>query len=91
MIRALAKSLPHVDNILWLIRVSAPFPTTAGSVLDRARLWNFSRSTRDFLGRFPADEVFQSRVDLLTRCEELELFLHEERDMPQEHLRSPQD
>lgn len=91
MIQMLAKPLPHVDNMLWLLKVAAPFPASAGSILDKAKLWGFSRSTQDFLKRFPTDEIFESHADFLTRCDELELFLHEERDMPMEHLSSPQN
>jgi hypothetical protein len=45
----------------------------------------------DFLDLFPADEVFESKVDFMTRCEELEMFINQEREMPKEVLRSPQD
>jgi hypothetical protein len=76
MTQILAKSFPHIDDMLWLIRVSAPFPVPAPSVLDRAKLWGFSKRTQDFLRLFPEDEVFQNRADFMDRCEELELLLY---------------
>jgi hypothetical protein len=38
---------------------------------------------------FPADEEFDSEDDFLTRCEEVEMLIREERKMPAETLRSP--
>lgn len=86
MIHTLAKPLPHVDNMPWLVKVVAPFPVTAGFILNRAQLWGFSKATQDFLKRFSTNEIFKSRADFLTRCDELDLFLHEERDMHKEYL-----
>lgn len=84
------KSLPRIDNILWLAKLARPFPTTAGSILNLARDWHFTQSTIDFLKLFPADEEFETGEDFLTRAEELEMFIHEERKMPAETLYSPQ-
>lgn len=85
------KALPRIDNILWLSKLARPFPTTAGDVLDKARKWSFSKSTLDFLKLFPRDEVFENGDDFFTRCEEIEMMLREERAMPVEFLRSPQE
>lgn len=85
------KRLPRIDSIERLARVAGPFPVRAGRVLQRAKSFNFGKSTLDFLRQFPSDEVFESRNDLLTRCEELGILLREERQMPQETLRSPQE
>lgn len=85
------KPLPRIDNILWLAKLARPFPTTAGEILTIAKKWNFSRSTLDFLKSFPKDEEFRDIEDFVTRSEELELMIREERKMPREILRSPQD
>lgn len=85
------KSLPRIDNILWLAKLARPFPTTAGEILTIAKKWNFSQSTIDFLKSFPKDEEFKNIEDFTTRSEELELMIREEREMPKEVLRSPQD
>lgn len=81
----------NVDNILWLRILARPFPATAGLVLNTAKAWSFSSSTISLLEQFPKDEVFDSEDDFVTRCEELEFMMREEKDMPVEHLLSPQD
>ena len=88
---AYAKPMPHIDNILWLARLSMPFPTSAGDIAAVARSWRFSSNTLEFLDLFPSDEIFNSREDFLIRCEELELLLREKADMPPEPALSPQD
>lgn len=78
----LIKSMPRIDNILWLSKLSRPYPATSGDILELAKKWGFSGSTIDFLELFRADEVFKSSNNFLTRCEELEQSIHAERDMP---------
>lgn len=85
------KPLPRIDNILWLAKLARPFPATARQIKNIAKLWGFSSSTTDFLELFPEDEEFDSRDDFLNRCDDLEVLIHEERQMPEEFLRSPQD
>lgn len=85
------KPLPRIDNILWLAKLARPFPTTADEILTIAKKWHFSRSTIDFLKSFPKDEEFKNIEDFVTRSEELELMICEERKMPREILRSPQE
>ena len=85
------KPLPHIDNIRWLARLTEPYPATCQAILETAEAWNFSDSTIEFLQLFPSDEEFASREDFLTRCEELEMSIREERTMPAEILRSSQD
>ena len=81
-------ALPHIDNILWLRALARPFPTTAGRILDIAATWNFSKNTLSFLSLFPHHEVFENGNDFLSRCEQLELLIRDERAMPVEHLNS---
>lgn len=85
------KRLPRADSIARLAKVAGPFPTTAGRILRKARSFGFGKSTLDFLKQFPSDEIFESHADFLTRSEELTILFREERDMPQEALRSPQE
>ena len=82
---------PHIDNILWLAKLSMPFPATARNVAEVAEAWRFSKSTLDFLDLFPDDEIFSSRDDFMTRCEELELLLREKAAQPPEPALSSQD
>lgn len=85
------KPLPHIDNVRWLAKLAGPYPATRQEIMEAAQDWNFSDNTVEFLKLFPADEQFKSQYDFLTRCEELELLIREEREMPAETLRSPQD
>jgi hypothetical protein len=85
------KPVPRINNVRWLARLSMPFPTTAGFIMQTAEDWRFDQSTLDFLARFPQDLIFKSREDFLTRCEELELLLQEEMESPAEPMLSPQD
>jgi hypothetical protein len=64
---------------------------TAGTIILYARQLGINHNVVDFLHRFHTDEIFQSRADFITRCDELELLIREKRDMPHEILRSPQD
>lgn len=85
------KPLPRIDNVRWLAKLAGPYPATRQEITEAAQDWNFSENTIEFLRLFTPDEVFKSQGDFLARCEELELLLREERKMPAELLRSPQD
>jgi hypothetical protein len=67
------------------------FPASRREIEDIAVDWAFDDLMIDFLDRFPADESFESKVDFMTRCEELEMFINQAQEMPKEMLRSPQD
>ena len=85
-----SKKSPRIDNVLWLVKLARPFPTSAGNILAIARAWNFSQSTINFLELFSLNEIFENGDDFLTRCEELEILATDKEDMPRELLRSPQ-
>lgn len=85
------KQLPKADNLSRLAESAGPFPITAGNLAQKAKSMKFNKSMQDFLRQFPDDEVFESRADFVLRSEELEMLFREERDMPNEVLRSPQD
>ncbi len=85
------RTLPRINNVLWLARLSMPFPTSAGTIMEIAQAWRFDRSTLDFLALFAQDTEFQTRDDFLLHCEELELLIREEAEAPVETSLSPQD
>jgi len=85
------KPLPHIDNVRWLAKLAGPYPTTRQAILETAELWKFSDNTLEFLMLFPPDEEFTDHQDFLSRCEELEMLIREERAQPVEVLNSPQD
>ena len=81
--------LPPVRHLLSLAS-DTQFPATRHDISRNAARWGFTQTMLDFLYLFPENEVFKSRVDFMTRCEELELLLGQERALPKERL-SPQD
>lgn len=85
-----SRPLPKINNLRGLAVVARPFPKKAGAIVNIARNWRFSRSVVSFLKLFPDDEEFTNTEDFLTRCEEVEGMLREQRDMPIENLRSPE-
>lgn len=86
-----SRPLPKMNNLSGLAIVARPYPKTAGGMLRVARNWKFSHSVANFLKLFPEDEEFTNTQDFMTRCEVLEGMLRDERNMPAENLRSPQD
>lgn len=83
------KLLPAIRELLELAH-NASFPVTRQELVRLSRETGSSKEVTGFLKVFRPDEVFKSRVDFLTRAEELELLLSQERAMPAERLRSPQ-
>lgn len=81
------KTLPHIDNLRWLIELSRPYPVTAEEMLGVAETWKFSKSTIKFLKQFPADEMFENENDFTNRYKELRFMMHEEWNMPVEIVR----
>lgn len=78
--------LPKLENFSWLARMVGPFPMPAGVIRRAAESLKLNKSVSNFLKLFPEDEEFESRADFLTRCEDLELIIREERNMQSEPL-----
>lgn len=83
------KPLPAIRELIDLAN-NAVFPVTLHDLLDLAAEIGSSPEVTDFLSLFQPAATFASRVDFLTRSEELELLLSQERTMPPERLHSPQ-
>ncbi|HVX47885.1 MAG TPA: DUF2795 domain-containing protein [Candidatus Saccharimonadales bacterium] len=69
---------------MHLAEIAGPFPASRQEIMRIARNYGFDREVLHFLNLFPADEVFDSRADFITRCDEVELLVREERDAPEE-------
>ena len=80
------QELPNLDNLNWIAGMAGSFPVSAGAVRRLAETWKLNKSVVDFLKLFPEDEEFDNREDFITRCEDLELIIKEERDMPYESV-----
>lgn len=85
------KQLPHVRDFLRLSRYYRPFPASRDEVVEAAEMAHMDQEMISFLMLFPASAFFKSRVDFLTRCEELEMLINQEREAPKEILHSQQD
>lgn len=84
------KNLPPIRQLLSLAN-DVQYPSSRKDIDDVAADWGFEDSMIDFLDLFPPDEIFESKVDFMTRCEGLEMLINQAQDMPKEILRSPQD
>lgn len=84
------KQLPPVRHLQNLANCTQ-FPASRSEIVRAADYLGFSDMVKGFLDLFPANEVFENRQDFTTRCEELEILIAEERTLPEEFLRSPQD
>jgi hypothetical protein len=58
------------------------FPAMRSEIMLIATGLNSKESLLDFLALFPADEIFNSRVDFMTRSEELEMLISQEKSVP---------
>ncbi len=84
------KVLPPIRYIIGLAE-DTHFPANCAEIMQTAHEWGFPKTVIDFVNQFPEDEIFRSRAEFETRCEELEMLINEERTMPKELLKSSQD
>jgi hypothetical protein len=80
------KNLPNTKDIAWLSKLMTSYPTTRREIVRIARKWNFPDTVIEFLRQFPADEVFDSRADLVSRSESLALLIRQEWESPKEPI-----
>jgi HD-like signal output (HDOD) protein len=88
---AYTKTLPNTKDIAWLSKLITSYPATRSEIVRMARRWNFPDTVVEFLRQFPADEAFESRADLVSRCESLALLIRQEWESPHETVQSQQD
>jgi len=81
------KQLPPVRDLLQLAK-SVRFPITREMFTQAALQQSADQTMLDFLTLYPTDEVFKSKVDFMTRSEELELLITQQYRMG-ETARSP--
>ena len=83
-----SKQLPAVRDLLGFAK-EAHFPATREKLTAIAREEHLPDILIDFLNLFTADEIFTSKVDFMTKCEELEMIIDQERETPKEINRGP--
>ncbi len=82
--------LPPARQFLSLAQHNK-FPVTRTKILRLVKSIGSPETVIDFLRLYPANDTFKSRVDFMTRCKELEMFINQDHIMLKEILRSPQD
>ena len=82
------KDLPPLHDLLNLAN-TAHFPSTRDDIAEAAVHAGLPNTLIDFMNLFSPDLIFDSKVDFMTRCEELEMFLEQEAEAPKEITRGP--
>lgn len=83
------KRLPNHQDVIRLSTLVREYPVTRTEVVRVARMWNFSEEVVAFLRQFPAEDLFDTRTDLVNRSEELSLLIRQEWESPKEFLLNP--
>lgn len=83
--------LKHKTALKELAKKAGPYPQAAGKIQNTSDRLRMPNDVRSFVRLFPQDITFLDEEDFLTRSEELSMLIEEERKMPEENLRSPQD
>jgi hypothetical protein len=82
------KVLPAVHELLNLAN-NISFPASRDDIAESAKRSGLPDTMVEFLNLFDAELIFDSKVDFMTRCEELEMFLEQEAETPKEITRGP--
>lgn len=83
------KQLPNLRDMERLSTLVRSYPVTRAQIVRVARMWNFRPEVVSFLRQFPADQLFDSRIDFVTRTEEVSLLIRQEWESPKEFLLNP--
>lgn len=76
------RSLPELSDILWLSKVLRDFPITRGEIVRIARRWNVSEDMIAFLRQLSSDDVFDGRIEFISRCEKQMDIIREQWESP---------
>lgn len=78
------KNLPDMNDILRLSTLVRPYPTTRREVVRVARMWSLPEPVVSFLRQFPADEIFDARIDLVNRSYDLAMLIRRQWEVPRQ-------
>lgn len=81
--------LPQERHLIDLAR-HAQFPLNRDELMLLACKNRYSPSTVRFFRLFDSSDVFESGVDLINRCEEMKLLIHDARLAQPELISSPE-
>ena len=82
------RPLPSMRSLKQLASSDGPFPTKSYHMVVSAEQSGFGADMLAFLNLFPHDEAFLSREDFLQKCQELEIAIYSERELPVKELHS---
>lgn len=82
------QQLPKISELRRLVKLVGTFPASAQQIVNVAEQSGCGQNTIDFLCDFHSDEIFESSLDFITRCEEMELLIEQKRQSPKEVLHS---
>lgn len=74
------RRLPTIGDIVRLSMRVTRYPATRADIVRVARMWQFSDNVVMLLRQFPVDELFSTRVNLVTRCNNLMSVIREQRE-----------
>lgn len=83
------RTIPSQHEINRLSQLVKRYPVSRRDIVKVARMWNFKPEVISFLRQFAPDITFQTRLDLVSRYDELALLIRQERESPKEFLLSP--
>jgi hypothetical protein len=81
-------NLNHLSDLICQVDL---YPVSRDELLRIARENGFPEEVVAFLSLFGKEITFVDPDDFLAQAEELELLVYDEREMPPETVRSPQD
>lgn len=85
------QSQPSLAQLNNLIKRVPAYPISVSGLLDLARSSRQPKEVLDFYKTFRQDQVFDDPEDLQSRSEQVEMMRQEEKDMPQELEKAPEE
>lgn len=86
-----ATATPKLDDLYGFIGRVRKYPIPVGSLIALARRSGTSDEIIDFYKSFDSSVIFDSKDDLVSRSEQVDIMREEGADMPREEERSPEE
>jgi hypothetical protein len=85
----IVKQQPLLTDLHSVINAVPRFPITVKHLVELARRKKAADATVAFYNRFPDDEIFEDKDDLVSRTESVEILRHQ--SAPREEMRAPEE
>ncbi|HEX5394998.1 MAG TPA: hypothetical protein VFW52_01440 [Candidatus Saccharimonadales bacterium] len=83
------KQQPHLTDLHRLIDAVPRYPVSVRQLVELGHKKRSPDAAIDFYKKFPADEVFEDKDDLLSRTESIDILRHQ--SAPREEMRAPEE